>query len=92
MFLPILNESLAEKVRGVHLFGGGYKIMQVREDDLGIDRSPFKPEIPLEFTSSELADPWIRIRPKEASVFRVSFFEQAPMRMSNPSKTEHEDW
>ena len=92
MFLPILNELLAEKVRGVHLFGGGYKIMQVREDDLGIDRSPFKPEIPLEFTSSELADPWVRIRPKEASVFRVSFFEQTPMRMSNPSKTEHEDW
>lgn len=92
MFLPILNESLAEKIKGIHLFGGGYKIMQVMEDDLGIDRSPFKPEIPMEFTSSELADPWVRIRPKEASVFRVSFFEQTPMRMSNPRKTEHEDW
>ena len=92
MFLPILNESLAGKVKGVHLFGGGYKIMQVMEDDLGIDRSPFELEIPVEFTSSELADPWVRIRPKEASVFRVSFFEQTPMRMSNPRKTEHEDW
>lgn len=91
-FLPILNESLAEKVRGFHLFGGGYKIMQVMGDELRIDRSPFKPEIPVEFTASELADPWVRIRPKEASAFRVSFFEQTPMRMSNPRKTEHEDW
>lgn len=92
MFLPILNESLAEKVRGVHLFGGGYKIMQVMEDDLGIDRSPFELDIPVEFTSSELADPWVRIRPKRVSAFRISFFEQTPMRMSNPRKTEHEDW
>ena len=92
MFLPILNESLAEKVRGVHLFGGGYKIMQVMEDDLDIDRSPFELEIPVEFTSSELADPWVRIRPKRASIFIVSFFDQTPMRMFNPRKTEHEDW
>ena len=92
MFLPILNESLAEKVRGVHLFGGGYKIMQVMGDDLDIDKSPFKLEIPVEFTSSELADPWVRIRPKGLSDFRISFFEQTPMRMSNPRKTEHEDW
>ena len=92
MFLPILNESLAEKVRGIHLFGGGYKIMQVIGDALEIDRSPFEPEIPVEFTSSELTDPWVRIRPKRASVFRISFFEQTPMRMYNPRKTEHEDW
>ena len=92
MFLPILNESLAEKVRGIHLFGGGYKIMQVMGDDLDIDRSPFEPEIPVEFTSSELADQWVRIRPKRASIFSISFFEQTPMRMFNPRKTEHEDW
>ena len=92
MFVLILNESLAEKVRGVHLFGGGYKVMQVMGDELHVDRSYFEPEIPAEFTSSELADPWVRIRAKGASFFRISFFEQTPMRMANPRKTEHEDW
>ncbi len=90
MFLPMLNESLATRVAAIHAFASGYKLLQINQDDMEIDRTEFDAGVPVQFTQEEEADPWIRIRPKQASAFRLSFFDETPRRMSTPSKTEHD--
>lgn len=84
MFLLILNSSLAEKVSCVHIYANEYKLLEIPRQELMIDRTVFKPNIPVVFSESELKDPWIRIRPKKASAFQFSFSEQTPKRVFVP--------
>lgn len=81
IFLPILNKSLAEKIKTIHIYSDGYKLQEHCIDDFYIDSSEFESDIPVEFTVKELGDPWVRIRPKNASAFSISFFEKTPKRM-----------
>lgn len=81
MFLPILNQSLAEKVKAIHIFSNGYKLQEIAKSKFSIDSTPFEPEIPASFTDDEISDAWVRIRPITASAFHVSFFDETPMRM-----------
>lgn len=82
MFLPILNKSLAEKVLAIHIFSDGYKIQEIVSEDFKIDTTEFTPGIPVTFSSDELEDPWVRIRPSDiSSAFHIRFFEQTPKRM-----------
>lgn len=86
-FLPILNKTLAEKVRAIHIFSDGYKIKEIGPDELTIDTTDFEPHFPVVFTSQELVDPWVRIRPSDiASAFHIQFFEQTPKRMFVPGQ------
>ncbi len=81
-FLPIVNKSLAEKVKAIHIYSNGYKIQEIGLEDFRIDMGEFEPAIPVEFTPKELKDPWIRIRPKKMlSAFSIRFYEQTPKRM-----------
>lgn len=90
MFMPILNKSLAEKVKAIHIFSNGYKIQEINTEDFTVDKTEFEPNIPVEFTSQELKDPWVRIRPSEiASAFRIRYFEQTPKRMFIPEQVEN---
>jgi hypothetical protein len=82
MFMPVLNRSLAEKLQSIQVFANGYKLSDIRNDDFLIDYSPFATEIPSKFTSKELTDPWVRIRPTDwASTFRLMFTSTTPKRM-----------
>lgn len=90
MFLPIANKSLAEKVKAIHIYSNGYKIQEIGPEDLKIDEEAFDPAIPVEFTSQELEDPWVRIRPSEmSSAFHIRFFEQTPKRMFVPDQVQN---
>lgn len=90
MFLPILNKSLAEKVKAIHIYSDGYKIQELDLDDFSIDSSKFDPHIPAKFTDEELIDPWVRIRPSNfSSAFHISFFEKTPKRMFMPEQVEN---
>lgn len=90
MFLPILNKSLAEKVKAIHIYSDGYKIQELYSDDFSIDSSEFEPRIPAQFTDEELVDPWVRIRPSNlSSAFHIRFFEKTPKRMFMPEQVEN---
>lgn len=86
-FLPILNKTLAEKIRAIHIFSDGYKIQEIGPDDFAIDATSFEPHIPVKFSQAELEDPWVRIRPSNvASTFHIRFFEETPKRMFVPEQ------
>lgn len=89
MFLPILNKSLAEKLKAIHVYSDGYKIQEYSSDDFSIDSSEFKSSIPAEFSDEELGDPWVRIRPSNfSSAFQIDFFGKTPKRMFMPEQVE----
>jgi hypothetical protein len=82
MFMPVLNQSLAEKLHSIQVFANGYKLADIGPDDFIIDRSPFKATVLDDFTPDELADPWVRIRPAHiASTFQLGFTSTTPRRM-----------
>lgn len=81
MFLPILNKSLAEKVKAIHIYSNGYKLQEIDKSKFSIDTTTFAPKIPASFSDDELNDVWVRIRPINASAFRMSFSDQTPKRM-----------
>jgi hypothetical protein len=82
IFSPILNFSLASKLKAIHVYANGYKIQEITETDFKIDTSAFDPEIPVEFTEDELSDGWILIRPSDlSSLFQISFSYQTPKRL-----------
>lgn len=90
MFLPILNKSLAKKIKAIHLYSNGYKIQEIQTDDLKIDETSFNHSIPVKFQAEELEDPWVRIRPKDlSSSFHIQFFDKTPKRMFVPEQVEN---
>lgn len=90
MFLPILNKSLAEKIKTIHLYSNGYKIQEIDTKDFKVDETEFDPNIPAKFTPEELEDSWVRIRPsKLSSAFHIRYFEQTPKRMFIPEQVEN---
>ncbi|WP_232700258.1 hypothetical protein [Brevibacillus daliensis] len=87
MFLPFVNKSLAEKFKAIHVYSNGYKLQEISSSEFYIDESEIAPQFPAEFTEDELCDPWVRVRPKNASTFHISFFDETPKRMFIPSQT-----
>lgn len=87
MFLPVMNKSLATKVKTIHVYSNGYKIMEIGPEEFTLDESEFTPTIPARFTASELSDPWVRVRPAGiSSAFHIQFFEKTPKRLFIPSQ------
>jgi hypothetical protein len=76
MFLPILNKSLAEKIKAIHIYSNDYKLQEISIDDFTIDNAQFEFKIPVLFSEEELEDSWVRIRPNIASTFDFRFFEE----------------
>jgi hypothetical protein len=89
LFLPILNKSLAEKVKAIHIYSNGYKLHEITKSEFGIDTTLFNPEIPANFNDDELKDVWVRIRPSRASAFRIDFFDETPKRMFTSRQTQN---
>ncbi len=78
MFMPVLNRSLAGKLKAIHVYANGYKLKDIQREDCDIDATDYDPKVPVEFTEDELDDPWVRIRPAFASHFLLGFYEQTP--------------
>lgn len=88
MFIFFSNKSLAEKVRAVHIYSNGYKLQEITE--LSVDESEFEPNVPVDFSKDELADPWVRIRPANlSSAFHFRFFEATPTRLFSPEQVKN---
>lgn len=88
MFIFILNKSLAEKVRAVHIYANGYKLQEL--SDLCVDESEIEPNIPVGFSKDELADRWVRIRPaNRSSAFCLRFFRVTPTRLFSPEQVKN---
>jgi hypothetical protein len=82
MFMPVLNQSLAEKLHSMQVFANEYQLAYIGPDEFAIDASPFKFTVPDAFTQDELADPWVRIRPMGmSSTFRLRFTMSTPRRI-----------
>jgi len=82
MFMPILNQPLADKLRSIEVLANGYKLTHIGFDDFRIDKSQYKNSFPDVFTPAELADPWGRIRPSNGtSSFKLEFMPTTPRRM-----------
>ncbi len=80
MFVFVLNRSLAEKVKAIHIYGNEYKLADIGADGFHIDYSSVESRVPYLFSALELADPWVRLRPKMASAFHIRFSDQTPKR------------
>ncbi|ASA58012.1 hypothetical protein [Vibrio gazogenes] len=89
MFLPFLNKTLAEKVKSIHIYSNGYKLQEIKSDDLCIDSTSIEPNFPVEFSKDELEDQWVRIRPQGASTHNMRFFENTPKRLFTPGQVEN---
>jgi len=83
-FLPLVNASLAEKISSIHVYANGYKLLEAAHGQFKVDASEFEDRVPATFTRDELVDPWVRIRPRIASSFSLSFAEFTPKRMYEP--------
>ncbi|WP_154678079.1 hypothetical protein [Paraburkholderia nodosa] len=90
MMMPFLNERLSDKINRISIFANGYMLLDIYKDAFHIDRSTINFGLDREFSATELADPWVRIRPNNASAFRLSFADQVPVRMfkSKPASSE----
>jgi hypothetical protein len=87
MFMPVVDKSLAEKLKAIHIYANGYKLMDIQRSNFRIDNTPFDPKIPIVFSDDELLTPWVRIRPEIASSFWLNFYEQTPKKLFSPSET-----
>jgi hypothetical protein len=87
-FMPVLNQSLAEKLQSIEVFANGYKLAHISRDDFEIDLSRHEGTMPGAFTQDELADPWVRIRPSNfSSAFKLYFATTTPKRMFGHEET-----
>jgi hypothetical protein len=89
MFLPFLNRSLAEKVKAIHIYSNGYKLQEIKSDDIDIDTTSIDPNFPALFSEDEIDDQWVRIRPQDASAYHMRFFENTPKRLFTSSQVEN---
>jgi hypothetical protein len=81
-YILFLNKSLAQKLKTIHVVADGYKLDEFGTESFRIDETQFDPSVPVEFSSEELADPWVRIRPSGIeSCFTIKFSEWPPRRL-----------
>ena len=85
-FTFCVNRALAERVRTIHIYADAYKLAEISADGFWVDEATFDPKIPLIFTDAELADPWVTLRPRDASAFGVRFSEHTPKRIFSASE------
>jgi len=80
MFVLLVNRSLAERVKVIQMYANEYKVIEIGKEGFYIDYTSYESRVPMFFSTSELADPWVRLRPKMASAFQIRFSEHTPRR------------
>jgi hypothetical protein len=88
LFLFQMNGSVAERVQSIKIYANEYLLGYYGTEDFKIDRSSFDTSVPVEFTSQELEDPWVRLRPAVYSAFQIRFSEVTPARFYKPTDVE----
>lgn len=89
LFLARLNRGLAEKVSRVHVYGNEYKLLEMSKGDFVLDDGLRSSQIPVDFSETELSDPWVYIRPEASTFFHLRFSAQTPHRFFAPRETEN---
>lgn len=89
IWLPMLNHSLAEKVKAIHVYANGYKLAEFPQSEFYIDAMSGQASVPVAFTADELQDRWVRLRPRRSSSFEISFSSHTPRRLFDSPKTAH---
>lgn len=86
-FVLLLNKSLATKVYRIGVFANGYKLQEMVRGSFHIDEDVMNISIPLEFSTEELNDQWVAIRPNlPISAFQLRFFDVTPKRQFVPDQ------
>ena len=93
MFLPIVNRSLAGRIKCIHIFANEYKLLEISKFKISEpnhtddeDENSF----PAKFSDTELEDEWALLRPDDmSSSYRFSFSEVTPQRIFAARKTEN---
>lgn len=88
IFLLFLNESLAKKIKAIHIYSNGYKLKKVGLSSIKVDTSVIEPNIPVKFNDKEMNEQWVKVRPKALSAFDIRFFEDTPRRLFAPNQIE----
>ena len=82
MFLPFVNDALADKIHSIQVYANGYKLDDFGPADFRIDRSRCGESMPAQFSEDEMVDPWVRLRPTSMnSAYRFRFGEITPKRI-----------
>jgi hypothetical protein len=87
MWILHVSKAFAEKIVNIQVFADAYKLAEYGEGRFWADSSPHDVKTGLVFTDEELADPWVRIRPKRQSAFDFRFSEETPTRFYTPRET-----
>lgn len=80
--LPFVSLSFARKVRRIRILANGYVLDDLGPGDFSIDESETGLDIDDRFSAEELADPWVRLRPRRSSAYQFDFYRKTPRRMS----------
>jgi hypothetical protein len=85
IFAIFVNESLAKKIRKIHVFGNEYKLLELDERNFRIDTGfkDFEPK--LTFSGEELQDKWVRLM-ADIGPFHLSFSSTTPVRLFEPDR------
>jgi hypothetical protein len=78
-FVFFFNRALAEKIERIRVYGNEYLLTDITRE-FRIDDSPWESPVPYMFSPGELADPWVRLRPKAESRFTIRFSNMTPRR------------
>ncbi len=84
MFIFMTNKSLAEKISCIRVYANCYKLVEIAKNTIRVDEPSPEGDIPMLFSTKELNDPWVRIRPTNASCFELRFSETTPRRTFQP--------
>ena len=80
MFAFFMNRRLFDRVASITVYGNEYVIWSAQASELAADAPNGEPATPWVFDSSELADPWVRVLPKDFSS-RFDFSSMTPRRV-----------
>jgi hypothetical protein len=80
----IVNRSLADKVKAIHIYGNEYKLGHYGSGKFRVDTYVRK-RVPLLFTPEELSDEWVRIM-NDLGPFQIRFSRTTPTRLFEPGK------
>lgn len=81
-----MNSTLAARIKTIRIFANEYKLAEIDAKRLEIDNEKVDPQISMLFSESELADAWVRVRPRDSSFFTLYFSDFTPKRIFEPKE------
>jgi hypothetical protein len=85
-YAVFVNESLVERIEVISVFANDYKLAEFTKGEFRADPASETFSVPMVFTTQELAERWMIIRPANASLFHIDFSERTPLRVYSASE------